>query len=337
MGLVVVDKPLTEVNVSEARKFGLTILSRSTDPNKSLYRYNDCGHTDFLQPTHVRRNNFRCKTCTRIEEIRVANKIGHTFLYKTRGTYRKYIKKCLHLSIESHSKIKILKSGRCRDCFSEKLIKSACLNSYNLVSHVGGGYWNIRFDSCGHGKKVHHGQIYKGNIVCRQCILENHISSVKKVGLDYLRPFKADITGRYNIYELPCGHEKTLREDHAEDGVYLCAECSESHYTKSSQVYLLKFTLGSFSWLKIGFAKNIETRASNYGVAPSAVKEILVTVPFSSGYRAMEFEKAIHKKYKAIRYGKSKMIKYHKFNGFTECYPLSALSILQTELESVNE
>lgn len=318
-----------EKQVVEANAVGLDVICSSTDPNKNLYKYRDCGHTEYIQPTHVRRSNFRCSTCQHSREVSEANDAGIMFLFKTKGRCRLYLKSCGHISESTVRSVQLYK-GYCQDCFEESMIDVAAKNGYDVIGYDGSGRRTIRFKSCGHEKVTHQTQLFKGNVVCRECLLIEHIASVKEQGLEFI----SQTIDRYNIYKLPCGHEKELRQDHAQDGAWVCSVCGDTHYVKPSNVYIIRFTHGSFSWLKFGFAKHISIRANNYGVPPGTVKELLEVVPFESGYDAMLFEKFVHAKYKQSRYTKNKMIEYHTFNGFTECYPIEMLETLTQEIEN---
>lgn len=323
---------VTEKQRAEADAAGLDVICSSTDPNKNFYKYRACGHTDYLQPTHVRRSNFRCSTCQHSREVAEAKDVGITFLFKTEGNYRLYLKPCGHVfestvrNVQGHR-------GYCQQCFEESMVATASINGYDVVGYNACGRRIIKFKGCDHEKVVHQTQLFKGNVVCRECLLIEHMDAVKEQGLELI----AQTSDRYNIYKLPCGHEKELRQDHAQDGAWKCSECGDSHYTKPSNVYLILFKHKEFSWLKFGFAKHISIRANSYGLPKGTLVNVLDVVPFESGYNAMKFEKSVHKKYKSMRYPKTKMREYHTFNGFTECYPVSAIDVLQLELERIKE
>lgn len=325
-------RPITEKQRIEADLVGLDVICSSTDPNKNLYKYRDCGHLEYLQPTHVRRNNFRCDTCQHTKEVAEANNSDILLLFKTKCNYRLYLRPCGHLFEGTVQTVKKAK-GYCHQCFEESMLAVAGNNGYEVIGYSGAGKRTIRFKDCGHEKVAHQTQLFKGNVVCRECLLNEHIAAANEQGLVFI----SQTTDRYNIYKLPCGHEKELRQDHAQDGVWLCSHCGDSHYNKPSNVYIIKFTHQDFSWLKFGFAKHVSLRVNSYGVPQGTTKELLDILPFRSGYEAMQFEKGVHRKYKHLRYHKKKMIEYHTFNGFTECYPIAALDLLQKELEKVKE
>ena len=325
-------RAVTEKQRIEADAVGLDVLCSSTDPNKNLYKYRQCGHMEYLQPTHVRRNHFRCDTCQHSKEVAEANTAGITLLFKTKGNYRLYLKTCGHVFESTVQNIQGHK-GNCQQCFEESMIAAASTNGYDVVGYDTCGKRIIRFKACGHEKVAHQTQLFKGNVVCRECLLSEHITAANEQGLVFI----SQTTDRYNIYKLPCGHEKELRQDHAQDGTWLCSHCGDSHYNKPSNVYIVKFTYGDFSWLKFGFAKHVSVRTQNYGIPSGTIKQVLSVVPFESGHDAMLFEKAVHAKYKKLRYPKDKMIKYHTFNGFTECYPVEALDMLLKELTTIKE
>lgn len=322
-------RPITDKQRAEADVVGLDVVCSSTDPNKNLYKYRDCGHVEYLQPTHVRRNNFRCSTCQHSKEVAEANDVGIMFLFRTKGNYRVYLKPCGHI-FESTVRNVQRHKGSCQQCFEETMIAAASTNGYDVIGYDTRGRRIIRFRYCGHEKVAHQTQIFKGNVVCRECLLNEHIAAAKEQGLEFI----GQTNDRYSLYKLPCGHERELRQDHAQDGTWLCQHCGDSHYVKPSNVYIIRFTYGSFSWLKFGFAKHVSIRTNSYGVPVGTTKELIEVVSFESGYDAMLFEKSVHAKYKHTMYPKEKMIEYHTFNGFTECYPVEMLETLIHEIHS---
>lgn len=58
-------------------------------------------------------------------------------------------------------------------------------------------------------------------------------------------------------------------------------------------------------------------------------------MPISSGYEALKVEKEIHSEFKKDRLDKNLMMKYHKHNGHTECYPTSVSDKLIQRIKEV--
>jgi hypothetical protein len=131
--------------------------------------------------------------------------------------------------------------------------------------------------------------------------------------------------------------KKVLRQDHAIDGSYLCDFCGESHYQKPSQLYLYKFTLDDFSWLKLGFARNLTLRKASYGLDKNVVTELLLNINFDNGREVMLFEKKLHKMFKEYQLDKKLMKSFHKHNGYSECYVETALHFIVDNIRKEHE
>lgn len=333
---------LNTKQVREAEAVNLELLSRTTNPNYNYYRFLSCGHEDFLQPTHVRRNHIRCEKC---KNIRVADKItelGFVLLHKnTENNFLTLqVKNCGHtLTI---SELNLLRRSTnnnfCTECYTLKLQKEA--TDHNLtylgLSNKGGLFRKYKFNDCGHEKDINATTIPRGAFECKECKKKSHIDKCLTFGLT-LDGKSSDISGRHNNYRLPCGHKRIIRADHAEEGSYTCLVCQDSFYTKESNIYLLKMTCKNdyFSWLKLGFSRNLDVRRSNYGLGNDVVVEVLKKLKIESGELALKYEKAIHKKLKVKRISFETMKKYHKRNGYTECYPVDCEQSILADLEQI--
>jgi len=326
-GLFPVTKSISDKQSLEANQSGLTLVSKSSNPNYNLYKFTTCNHTAFLQPTHVRRKAFRCETCYLNNLSQTASSFGEMFVCRTEGTKQRIIRACGHIFDTRHAHKRKHETLKCSACFEEALSKLASQNNYEVVSFTGNSWKEVRLN-CGHFKSAHISQIIKGNIICRVCLDLAHLEVIEDNGLKLLSK-NAD---RYNEYLLPCGCNKIIRKDHAEDASWLCTTCDDTHYSKPSNVYLLEIKSKGFSWLKLGFAKDVDLRIRNYGLSKDSEVKILTKLKFSNGYDAMLFEKSLHKKYKSFRLKPVFMENYHTFNGHTECYELDVKEELLKEI-----
>ena len=324
-------KPINESQALEAKDKNLSLISRSTNANYNYYMHDECKHFDFLQPTHVRRRNFICSTCFHSKLTNEAKEQGFQFLH-CQGERRKYIRPCGHISVLSSQAVNNYKNVKCTECFEEYIKTVSEVNEYEYINNDGFGVRTIRFKNCGHTKSTHQSQLQKGNVVCRICVEDKHVNQCKENGLKIL---KITEKARYRQYLLPCGHEKVLRMDHAESNSYQCEQCENTHYSKPSNLYLLKIQNKDFTWLKLGFAKDIDLRQSSYGLPPKTQVTLLSSVYFETGLIAMQHEKELHRVFKKHRYSKSLMKNYHKFNGFTECYNVSIESELISSIKAL--
>lgn len=327
-GIKTIDKPVNQSQLEEAKLVGLELLKRSNNPNYNFYKFTECSHTAFLQPTHVRRNNFECKTCQHEKVVNLASVSDDQILFRTKPNTYMVLRKCGHI-VETATVNLGTTRQRCSLCFEDSLKDSAEKHGYVYIGSEGGSYRKIRFNGCQHEKIVQFSQIVKGNAVCRECQELEYKKQAEQNGLVLLSRTK----DCYAVYKLPCGCQKELRIDHVAGDSWICDVHSESYYTKPSMVYLLEIVKDGFPWLKLGFAKNLELRTNGYGLKDSTVAYVK-TVPFETGRKAMLFEKALHSKLKEKRLAKDFMKKYHTFSGHTECYPVELKELLIAYFDS---
>lgn len=324
------EKSVNEKQKAEAKEMGLELVSRSTDPNMNFYKFADCGHTAFMQATHIRRGAFKCNQCLFNRLVFECLESSSHLLFSLYNTKYKVLLKCGHIVDRYSTSFHETVGDKCKQCFDEALDKACEKNGYILLSHEGLTNRKIRFVDCGHEKVVVTSQLFKGNVVCRECIEDQYNVAFSNQGLSVVQHLE---DYRYKLFKLPCGCEKKLRVDHAADGSYLCGNCSDSHYTKPSLVYLLRIDHTDFSWLKLGFAKNINLRKNGYGLISGCSISVLRTLDFQKGYDAMIFEKYLHREYKSNRISSKLMQSYHTFSGHTECYPVGMQEILEKEFD----
>lgn len=322
------EKPVNEKQKAEAKEMGLELISRSTDPNLNFYKFKDCGHTAFMQPTHIRRGAFKCNQCLFNRLVLACQNSSYHLLFNSSGVKYNVILKCNHIVEKCSQSVYESTGEKCSQCYAEALEAACAKNGYILLGNAGKTKRRIRFIDCQHEKTVVAPQLFIGNVVCKECLNNRYIEEFNNVGLTVIKHLD---NYRYKLFKLPCGCEKKLRIDHAIAGSYLCNNCSDSHYTKPSCVYLLKIEHQDFTWLKLGFAKNINLRKNKYGLIKNCNVSIICSIDFLKGYDAMTFEKSLHSKYKASRLDSKFMQNYHTFSGYTECYPSSMENTLMEE------
>lgn len=325
------EKEINQSQKEEASKFGLELLNRTSNPNYNLYRHVECNHFQFLQPTHVRRNAFSCSTCSQNRLVQQAHENGFTYLFHHSNTAKRYIKPCGHIANLIPQAVSKSKAVNCNECYQEKLLACSERFGYEILQPEGTGRSLIRFRDCQHQKVVVNQQILRGNIVCTSCRLELLVSEVAEHGLKHKEYIPG---GQYSIFELPCGHDKLLRNCHAREGNYLCDVCGESHYQKPSMVYLFEFKYEDFSWLKLGYSRNLRVRKNNYGLPKETETNVLYVMELDKGSDAHKIERELHKQFKPFRHSKGLMLNYHSSNGFTECYDIS---VKQKLLDALHE
>lgn len=342
---------ISQKQKDEAKNVGLTLIERAPESfgqsyaNYNLYEFNSCKHQDYFQPTHIRRNHIKCSICLEDEYKRVALKQGLEILNKSdKSIYHRIFKhiNCGHLtettigSIQSSEKRDKLTPYFCKECFTLKCIKNAELKNLKYLgdSPKKKTFKRYQFLGCLHEKDMIPQVVERGNFECKECIVNEYKEQALKEGLEYLGlPLVYDRSNKRN-YKLPCGCTKDLRVEHVKNSRWACDNCSNTHYTKESQVYLLLIQDKQSQWLKFGYAKNLKNRTNSYGLDSQSKITILFLKDFSKGIDALHFEKRIHRKFKSLRLKSKLMEKHQKHNGHTECYPTFLTKDLLKELYS---
>jgi hypothetical protein len=224
----------------------------------------------------------------------------------------------------------------CKECFEDSCRSDAEDNGLEYLGKFDncGTSRKYRYRLCGHEKTATPGQVQRGAIECKVCINEEYRQMALEVGLELIGPSSKKHSAKRQ-FKLPCGCLKDIRIDHARRGSYLCDFCDDTHYTKPSSVYLIRFDHPDFSWLKLGYAKNIVTRSQNYGVIKGTAQTILCVVPYTTGSLAQRAELALHCKFKKHKLSKHVMGDFMTSNGHTECYPIAIENELLVELEKL--
>lgn len=344
----------------EASVVGLTLVSEVPlnkngleDFNYKLYRFNDCLHEQHLQPTHVRRNHIKCNQCFEDRIVTLAKERGLTVLDQCKNPLFRVVKRdvCGHVSEVRHSNLVTrVEATReldftCEQCYENRLKEEADAADMTYLGAAlskGGVFRHYKFNKCGHTRDINASCVGRGNFVCSDCKEDRYKEEARNAGLLYLG-FSSKSSDCKRLYQLPCGHNKEIRMDHARDRSYLCDTCVDSYYTKPSGIYLLKIkSIDGFIWLKLGFSKSLDIRKSNYGLGKDCTITVIRIVDVPTGSAAVKVEKSWHKLLKPLRLDKNLMKKYHKSSGFTECYSLVAedqilllMSNLEKEIKNV--
>lgn len=336
---------VNERHKQEAIDFNFVLVGKSTNNNPN-YRQYKClnGHLNDFQVQHMRRKSIRCPECYEEYVSELASSIGYKLLGKSElgWQFRKIEKDCGCVEDIRVGNLRVTKDKRdsglvtCKTCYRRNLQQAAEKAGITLLEDIDTYNIKVQFNSCGHYKEVNKAQIFRNNLVCRECIENYHIEQVESIGLKYLGTVNNSEISRYRMYKLPCGHEKVLRMDHASDGSYLCDICGDSHYTKPSSIYLFKFETDNFSWLKLGYSLNAKIRKSSYGVIDNCKSTLICLVNFDTGAAASKVERALHRKFKNERLCKKLMNNYLINNGYTECYPAAMETVLSEELRRID-
>lgn len=245
--------------------------------------------------------------------------------------YRLYSLPCGHDQEVELAKIRI-GAFRCNVCLIEKLNREAEAQGCKLVGAGKKKDYCLYLPPCGHVLEVTAGNMRKGYFKCNTCLVERLEREAEAQGCKLLG---AGTHANNRLYMLPCGHKQEIGVGNLRKGGFLCQICEETSRTLPSNVYLFRIKVDSDEWLKLGYAKSLDSRAAKYGLPESAQITTICSLPFDTGNEAHAVEAGIHKRYRRKRLTQKQMRDFHTVGGFNECYPVTMLETLLAELETV--
>lgn len=237
---------------------------------------------------------------------------------------------CGHLKEIQPSKVR---NGQffCDICFLEKIKKEAEDCNLTLLKIEKGKYNLYKCNICGHEKKFLLNHIRNKSFKCENCIINKEINDAKKNNLTLLSKGK----GVKNLYLCnKCNNQQEINKYHVSTGTFCCHFCQPSYATKKSGIYLIRIIneLTGFSWLKLGVARNLKRRFSDYKLENSKI-DIILYQEFETNIEAISIEKNIHRKINNFKIS-SDIMKKHMKSGFSECYPLSCEDMILNKINS---
>ena len=187
-------------------------------------------------------------------------------------------------------------------------------------------------NKCGHIDTFQHSGMRKGNVRCSSCYVTRLQAEATKEGMTYL----GHVKGMMHNYQLPCGCFRLIQPFAVQKGVWACKVHDDTFYHRPNGVYLLQLTHEDKSWLKLGFAKNMQIRTKGYGLLEGTECSLLFYRSLSTGYEAMDIEKSIHREMTNYKLDSKEMKMYMTSTGHTECYPMEVKDELLSRLERLN-
>ena len=214
----------------------------------------------------------------------------------------------------------------CKGCYEDKINEHLSIKGLEKKNPPRTPKSKAEFlvKSCGHTIQSTYSNLFNNTPQCSECTTDALKKDVEPYGLKYVGKNKVDTTKGHHIYELPCGHTKSMRLDKARTNVWECRQCEITHLDKPSFLYLLHFYNEDFEWLKLGYARNIENRVAGYGVNGTPYN-VMYLKEFPTGQKVKDFELQLHRSLKHCRISKTTMKNFHKNNGGNECYPVSEI------------
>lgn len=309
--------------------------------NERLYK-RPCGHTEIKSHNYLEKHKIsECQVC-RDESI-------HANLQKQNFTMVKRVRvgsliSCNTCGHEWTVRNDTASKGNpsCEVCFDEELGKDAQASGFtylkdrsplrsNSPSRTTLSRW-YSCNSCGHVDTFHHVDMRKGNVRCSKCYLTRLQSEASRQGMLYL----GHVKGMMHNYQLPCGCSRLIQPFSVQRGIWACKIHDNTFYHRPNGIYLLEMVHENKSWLKLGFAKDMQIRTKGYGLLEGTECSLLFYRSLSTGYEAMDIEKKIHREMSNHKLDNEEMKAYMTNTGHTECYPLEVKDELLRKLERLN-
>lgn len=223
----------------------------------------------------------------------------------------------------------------CSTCFENKNLIDYQSQGLTLIESYKNKQSLFKINKCNHEQIIRNDHAKKSNFFCYTCDIEKHKQEAKEKNVTILdiNPIRRS-SYLYLLNE--CGHTKIISRTNLRKGSFQCQKCESTYLTKPTNIYLLQITdkVSGHSWLKLGVAKNTDTRISGYGLKNSCETKTIKEIPFDTYLEAIKIEKKIHSKYHTKKLNKELMKKYLQRSGNTECYDNNMLQILLKSLDS---
>lgn len=283
----------------EAELAGLIIVSKTDKSfgksyrDYNLYKFKECGHLQNIGIRNVRIGEFKCRACLEIKISKEAENVGLTFISKSNTS---------ELDVK---------------CTARK---------YNLY----------KLNKCGHYQNIHVQQVRDDSFKCKICNLEQQVKEAKDCDLTFIRKTEESFGKNYkdyNFYQFnKCEHVQNIRIFEVRHKLFECRECAGLRSQRSSNIYIFKITCKNFSWLKLGFAHDLDFRKSRYDLPDGSEIQLLYCKNIAKGELARSIEQRVHDRLEQSKLDRTLMLQYMRKSGFTECYPLGMFDTIIKEL-----
>lgn len=277
---------------AEANKRHLTVIGKGSSGNYYLYENISCGHRYELISSQVRINGIKsdkpypCRYCLydqRMSEAKAAGLLLYGESHKSGVKNKSYLYQapCGH-SLERRADQIRTGDWRCQACVDTKLNEECEKVGLSLVGKGSDkAYRTYQFKDCGHVKEITTASVRNRTFHCDVCFWDDVDNVLTKRGLKII---DKGAKGHSRLFQfLDCGHVQDIELQNAKDGSFVCHECDDTFYTLPSNVYLLRLIAPNFEWLKLGYAKVVETRIRQYRLSLGVIAEPLAVLPTSTG------------------------------------------------------
>lgn len=329
-----IEKTFSEFTIDKRSPTGITNRCKLCTKLKCQQYYKE--NKDYIKEN--RRENYTPKArpefphhFTEAEEIG-AELIGND----PKAGYGRYRLQCGHEGVFRYAHIRD-KNITCQTCKDEELAFRAMyvglILNFGKEAETNKGYRNYTFD-CGHNRDLRIEHVSSGNFKCKICQELKNKEDAAKHGLVLLGK-SSDSDPNYRNYLLPCGCTRDINISRASEGAWVCRNCNAGYFQRPSNIYLLRFKIENFSWLKLGFSYSVEDRIRDYKLTAPFSSELIFLKEIESGQDAFLLEKRVHKNLKSYRLPKDLMRKFHSKSGYTECYEDGFEDIIIQEIKEV--
>ena len=333
--------------LAEASKAGVILRGSGSSVCHRTYTITKCGHRVNITTQRVRDGGFECKICKGKQFIDEAKLVGLSLLGEASNdldvsskasNYRLYrIDACGH---EQNLRVAHVREGNfsCDTCDIKNIEQRANFSGWEYIKkEQSTGLSKVRCLNAKHSAELVTGRLGRGKIQCSDCFNDQLKNAACAANLTFLGDADRNLfDASYRSYSCKrCQNHLTLRTTHVKNRSFLCEYCDDSHLDFPSNMYLLRITNPEMAWIKLGYAKDVPSRIKGYGLLDECSVKILKVYHFDTGRNAKRKELSIHAMYKnEFGLNPQKMKKFHKLNGFTECYDINAEQLLVAKFEN---
>ena len=246
------------------------------------------------------------------------------------ANYRLYKLNCGHKQEVALQNMRVDRF-HCKTCFENNLDAEAAERGAEIIGAGRNAKYRLYKLDCGHKQEFQLIHMRTDNFRCKNCFELKYDAEAAEWGAEIIG---AGRNSSYRTYRLECGHEQEFHIGNMRNGAFICHTCEDTSRTLPSYVYLLHIINDENEFLKLGYAKNIDLRISQYRLPSLAKVNHVTALHFDTGSEAHEFENALHNYFKSEKLSERKAKSYGMTrNGYTECYPISMLKQFQKELK----
>lgn len=257
--------------------------------------------------------------------------------------YRCIINACGHTSDYYLANLeKTDESAKCIICYDQEYFKRLANNGIEMLEYTSTTenitknhkkVGRFKFVKCGHEFNAIRHHVGADKTKCQDCYKKEVSDLLNSNGYTFVKK----TTPVKSIYKFnSCGHSREFFDSAALRGNAICRECNVSTYDKPSYIYLLEIETDSWSFVKLGYGKDIKNRVREYRLVKECKVTVIKTVYFETGMSALLVEKSLHKKYANQRLNPDDICVYFNRQGFSECYPKAMQDTLLKELEELS-